>query len=113
MSGKTSTATTLLGAVAVVVIVWWSYGTWTANKANEPSRINSANEAELKRFQEWAYVAKDKEIKPGERLKLVIVPSPWGDYFDTKCLIYTNDELKQSSMICPDANKDFIKESEQ
>jgi hypothetical protein len=104
-------STKILGSVAAVIIAYWGYTELVANPREQIRR--TVTDTDINRFQEWAYVAKDKEIKPGERLKLVIVPSPWGEYFDTKCLIYTNNELKQSSMICPDANKDFIKESEQ
>lgn len=92
---------------------WWGYSELIAKPERRDRKAQQQHDKEDKRFNEWAYVAKDKEIKPGERIKLVIVPSPLGEYFDTKCLIYTHDEFKQTSMICPDADKEFIQESEQ
>lgn len=66
------------------------------------------------RFEQWAYVAKEKQISPGETIKLVIIPDPLGfDILDTKCLIYTNAEYKQSSMICPNADQESLKASEE
>ena len=63
------------------------------------------------RFDEWAYVAKEKQIAPGETVRLIIIPDPMGfDFMDTKCLIYTHREFRQSSMICPDATKENIAE---
>lgn len=67
-----------------------------------------ASSEDNRRFGEWAYIAHEKEIRPGERIKLIVIPSPHGDLLDTKCLVYTNDELKQVSMTCPDAMKEFL-----
>lgn len=48
---------------------------------------------------------------PGKTIKLVVIPSQYGiDIFDTKFLIYTNTIFHTSSMICPDANREDIKE---
>lgn len=92
---------------------WWGYSELIAKPERRNRQAQQQHDKEDKRFNEWAYIAKDKEISPSERIKLVIVPHPWGDFFDTKCLIYTNVEFKQSSMICPDATRDNLKENEQ
>jgi hypothetical protein len=66
------------------------------------------------RFNQWAYIAKEKQIAPGETLKLVIIPDALGfEILDTKCLLYSNSEYKQISMICPGATQESIKEVEQ
>lgn len=89
------------------------------NKAPPPKeQLNAKTSDYLEkakaRFNQWAYVAKEKQIAPGETLKLVIIPDPLGfEILDTKCLIYTNSEYKQSSMICPNATQESIKEVEQ
>lgn len=63
------------------------------------------------RFEKWAYIAKEKQISTSETVRLLIIPEPMGmDLFDTKCLIYSNAEYKTAQMICPDADKDMIKE---
>jgi hypothetical protein len=65
------------------------------------------------RFDAWAYVAKAKEVAPGETIKLVIIPSPFGiDELDMKCLIYTNQNTHTSQMLCPDANQMDLAETE-
>ena len=76
------------------------------NKSNEQEKL----EAKL-RFEKWAYIAKEKQISASETVRLLIIPETTGiDLFDTKCLIYSNAEYKTSQMICPDADKDMIKE---
>lgn len=74
----------------------------------EEARSERVSAENSKRFGEWAYIAHEKEIKPGERIKLIVIPSPHGDLLDTKCLVYTNDELQQVAMTCPDAMKEFL-----
>ncbi|MFZ3018595.1 MAG: hypothetical protein WA056_09095 [Gallionella sp.] len=84
------------------------------DKAEMDKQHSERRAAAKTRFEQWAYVAKEKQIGPGETIKLVIIPDPQGiDFFDTKCLIYTNAEFKQSSMICPDADKESLKASEE
>lgn len=90
------------------IFSWWGYYELVAKPEKHDKQTQQRRGEEAKRFNDWAYVAKEKEISPGERIKLVIVPHPWGDFFDTKCLIYTNEEFRQSSMICPDADKEYI-----
>lgn len=79
---------------------------WTTNTrtpARQPAPATTA--AATDRFNAWAYIAKSKEIAPGETVRLVVIPSPLGlDVTDTKCIVYTNDTLKTSSMVCPDAS---------
>lgn len=96
--------TTLVGGVALGI-----YSARTDNLAkaaldSEKSRTEEAKNTQ--RFKEWAYITKEKEIRPGETVKLVIIPHPLGyEFKDTKCLVYTHQEFKQASMICPDAKQ--------
>ncbi len=85
-----------------------------ADEAEKRQKYAEREAAAKLRFEQWAYVAKEKQIAPGETIKLVVIPDPRGfDLLDTKCLIYTNAEYKQSSMICPDADKESLKASEE
>ena len=103
----------LMGAAILCALAWWGYSSWVVKPAQAERRAESRAAEDAQRFKDWAYVAKEKEIRPGETVKLVIVPHPWGgEFMDTKCLIYTNQEFKQASMICPDADKEFIAEKE-
>ena len=85
-----------------------------ADEAEKEKKYTEREAAAKLRFEQWAYVVKEKQIAPGETIKLVIIPDSQGfDFQDTKCLIYTNAEYKQSSMICPDADKESLKASEE
>ena len=90
------------------------FGCGAGDKAEQEKQYSERQVAAKTRFEQWAYVAKEKQITPGETIRLVIIPDPHGfDLFDTKCLIYTNVEYKQSNMICPDADKENLKASEE
>jgi hypothetical protein len=90
------------------------FGCGADDKAEKEQKYAEREAAAKLRFERWAYVAKEKQIAPGETIKLVIIPDPQGfDLLDTKCLIYTNAAYKQSSMICPDADKESLKASEE
>lgn len=103
----------LWGAVILCALAWWGYSSWIDKPAKSENRAEKTRAENTQRFKDWAYVAKEKEIRPGEMVKLVIVPGPFGgEYGDTKCLIYTHTEFRQSSMICPGADSYNIKERE-
>ncbi len=102
----------LIVVVGLALLGAWAYHSWIAQPAKERQRLKEIRAGQSQRFQQWAYVAKEKEIAPGETVKLVIVPSPYDEALDTKCLIYTHREFRTSSMICPDASREFIEEKE-
>lgn len=90
---------------------YWGYSSWVAEPAAEKKNSMETRSRSAQRFKDWAYVAKEKEISPNETVKLIIIPSPYGiPVMDTKCLIYTNQEFKTSSMICPNAEQNNIEE---
>lgn len=99
-------------AVALALLGAWAYNSWVVQPEKKRQRTEAHRVESSQRFQQWAYIAKEKEVAPGETVKLVIVPNPYGESLDTKCLIYTHHEFKTSSMICPDAVRDFIEEKE-
>lgn len=81
------------------------------NQAQRANRQAADTDAK-QRFEKWAYIAKEKQISASETVRLLIIPNTIGfDLFDTKCLIYANAEYKTSQMICPDADRDRIKEN--
>lgn len=81
------------------------------NKASKEQKRIERKAAAQHRFEQWAYIAKEKQIAPGETVRLLIIPDPNGiDFFDTKCLIYANQDYRQSSMICPNADSMNLKE---
>lgn len=63
-------------------------------------RIEEERQADQARLAQWAYIAKEKHVTATETVKLLIIPSKLGKYFDTTCYIYSNSEYKQSNMVC-------------
>jgi len=108
-----NTLKTMLSVAAIVAVAAWWYQSFVV-EPEQQRKISEAKRAKIsQRFTEWAYVAKEKEVAPGETTRLVIVPSPYGHgIIDVKCLIYTNRELKTSSMLCPGADNFNIAEAE-
>lgn len=100
----------------IAIMLLGAFGVYVSNQRDESKRhrkereaeYKSQDEADKKRFSEWVYIAKEKQIAPGETVRLLVIPSPLGDFLDTKCLIYTNQDFKQSTFICPDAAKENI-----
>jgi len=96
--------------VIVSVLGAWAYNSWVIQPEKEQKRFAERKAQFSQRFKDWAYVAKEKDIAPGETIKLVVIPDSTG-IFSTKCFVYTHREFKTSSMICPDAKQDEIEES--
>ena len=108
---------TLTITVITCVLGAWAYNSWVIQPEKEQQRYEKEQQryAERKakfaqRVKDWAYVAKEKDIAPGETIKLIVIPDSTG-IISTKCFVYTHREFKTSSMICPDAKQDDIEES--
>lgn len=101
------------GAVLVGMLGVWAYQSWFVQPEKQRQRYAKHQAEASQRFTDWAYVAREKEVAPGETVKLVIIQHSTGlDMLDTKCLIYTHREFRTSSMICPDARQDDIEANE-
>ena len=98
------TATIIVSALGA-----WAYSSWVI-QPEKKQRYTERKAQSAQRFKEWAYVAKEKDIAPGETIKLVVIPDSTG-LLSTKCFVYTHREFKTSSMICPDAKQDEIEEN--
>lgn len=96
--------------IIVSVLGAWAYNSWVIQPEKEQQRYAERKAQSAQRFKEWAYVAKEKDIAPGETIKLVVIPDSTG-LLSTKCFVYTHREFKTSSMICPDAKQDEIEEN--
>lgn len=93
-------------------LAWWYYQYTAVQKVRHTTEHAVREAANEQRFKNWAYVAKEKEIAPGESIRLVVIPDPTGfDFLDTKCLIYTHREFKTSSIVCPDVDRYNLKEN--
>jgi hypothetical protein len=104
-----TTTEKIMSALLVAGLAYWGYQSWIVHPEKQRQKRETTRAADSKRFEQWAYIAKEKEIAPGETIKLAVIPSATGiDFLDTKCLIYTHREFKTSSMICPDARQGDI-----
>ncbi|MDO8787783.1 MAG: hypothetical protein Q7J42_06905 [Sulfuritalea sp.] len=103
-----------IGSIIVVgVLAAWAYNSWVVQPEKQRQRYVGQQAEASQRFKDWAYVAREKEVAPGETVKLVVIPHPTGiEFMDTKCLIYTHREFKTSAMICPDAKQSDIEPPE-
>lgn len=102
------------GIVLAGALSAWAYYSWVIEPEKQRQRYVERKAESSQRFNDWAYVAKQKEVAPGEDIKLVVIPNASGvEFLDTKCLIYTNKEFKTSSMICPDAERSNLSENDQ
>jgi hypothetical protein len=109
----TETTKTRLGLLIVASgLAVWAYQSWVAAPERHRYQVAQRNAADVQRFKDWAYIAKEKEIAPGETVRLVVIPSAMGEPMDTKCFLYTHREFRTSSMICPDADRNFIDQAD-
>jgi len=69
----------------------------TQNVAARESYVQKADQ----RMSQGAYVESEKNISPSETVRVLVVPGR-SSALDTKCLIYTHQDFKQSNMACPD-----------
>lgn len=85
-------------------IVW--YGTSTKDTRQQLIKADAARQEDLgqrakARVAEWATVIKEKELAPGEKLRLVDVPDQTFGFLSQRCMIYTNAEYHTAQFICP------------
>ena len=72
--------------------------------------MDAENAATKSRFENGAFIRKEKRLSDSEVIKYVVLPGELGDVTDTRCLIYTNSEFKQAAFICPDVKQSDLEE---
>ena len=96
-----------IGLAAWAYVGWYQPGQQT--KATQQQQRTDA----VERKARGPYVASEKEIAPGQTIRMVVMPHSSGmDFLDTKCFVYTHQEFKQASMVCPDAKQADIEVDE-
>lgn len=97
------------GFIGVFVTYCNEKNTETKLRDKERSvKYRNRDDADSRRMHEWTFIAKEKQITPTETVKLVVIPGEYGEDSDVKCLIYTNQDFKQSTFICPGASQDDV-----
>jgi len=50
------------------------------------------------------YIASTKTLTEAETVRVLVIPHPLGEFFDERCVIYTNNEFKAATMQCMNAD---------
>lgn len=86
-----------VGAIAIGISWLWDLREERV-RAREEYKAREAQNAE--RAKSGPYLEFNKMISPTEKVSIVVIPHPWGDLMDKRCLVYLNTEYKTSSMNC-------------
>lgn len=73
----------------------------------QPARAAERKTTE-QRAEAGPYIAITKDISKDETVRVLVIPHPLGDFFDTHCVIYTNREVGTATMNCPTAHQGEI-----
>ncbi|MBI3935748.1 MAG: hypothetical protein HY323_02120 [Betaproteobacteria bacterium] len=90
--------TLIIILIAVVIGGYYLISGKRSVPAN-PQRNVAIDNAE--RVKRGPYIERSKEISETETVRILVVPHPWGSFFDTTCVIYTHREFKAATMQCP------------
>lgn len=71
-----------------------------AETRTQEQRIEDAVREARARLHRGAYVQTRKRISDTEEVEVLVVPEGSADTLDTRCIVYTNSELKTSSITC-------------
>jgi len=74
--------------------------TAAGNAGGREQPIEDAVRAARARLERGAYVQSRKRISDNEEVEVLIVPEGTADALDTRCIVYTNYELKTASITC-------------
>jgi hypothetical protein len=63
------------------------------------------------RVKEGPRIVSTKAISATETVRVLVIPHPLGEFFDTACVIYTNREFGSATMSCPNIDPSNLKDS--
>jgi len=63
------------------------------------------------RVNRGPHILQVKEISETEIVRVLVIPHPLGEIFDTTCVIYTHQDFKTATIICPDADRMNLRDS--
>lgn len=91
-------------ATVIGLIAWYAISrqsdNWAVVSADQQRRAAFAAHMQ-QRAENWATVVREKELSPGEYLKLVEIPDRFG-LTSARCYIYTNAVARSAQFVCPD-----------
>lgn len=97
-----------LAAVVVALMIPVSWILWTTFIDSRVAAAQPARKTAAQRAEAGPYIAVTKDISKDETVRVLVIPHPMGDFFDTTCVIYTNREVGTATMNCPTAHQGEI-----
>jgi hypothetical protein len=91
-----------LAAAVGVAILAFALG-WFTHEAKP--QVLEQRRTTTQRVQGGPYIAQSKDISTTENVRVLVIPHPLGDFFDTQCVIYTNRDVGTATMNCPNAHQ--------
>jgi len=76
-----------------------------------PAATPRAGATTDQRVLQGPYIASTKALSDTEDLRIVVIPHPLGEFFDTTCVIYTHRTFNTATFVCPDADKMNLRDS--
>ena len=95
------------GAVIAAVVGMVIVLLWSARPTTTPRAGTTIDQ----RVARGPHIAQVKEISESETVRMLVIPHPLGELFDTVCLIYTHRTFNTSTFVCPDADKINLRDS--
>lgn len=74
----------------------WGFGVWQRTPSHDLPHESPALRDTSPRLENSA------DIGPGERASVLVIPHGDIKDFDVRCVVYTNTELRTSTMACPE-----------
>jgi hypothetical protein len=97
----------VIGFVAAAAM---GYHLVSGERSTPAKNVRSAAIENAERVKRGPYITHRKEISESEAVRVLVIPHPWGEFFDTMCVIYTHKDFKAATMQCPNADPGSLKD---
>lgn len=91
----------VVAAVVMLGLLW----------SMRPAATPRAGATTDQRVARGPHIAQVKEISETETVRVLVIPHPLGEFFDTVCLIYVHREFQVATMNCPNPDPSNLKDS--
>jgi hypothetical protein len=79
---------------------------WAAGRDAKPQTVERRTTTQ--RVQEGPRIVSSTKISEAETVRVLVIPHPLGEFFDTICVIYVNRDVGAATMNCPTAHQGEI-----
>lgn len=102
---------TIVGRIALIGIAIVMIGTAILRIVHGEKPLARASATTDQRVARGPHIAQVKEISETETVRVLVIPHPLGEFFDTTCVIYTHRTFNTATFVCPDADKMNLRDS--